>query len=185
MNNQVQRPTPDLPASAPESELTLPQRPVERPRDSQRRTRTATILGSLLIGGVAGAAILGPLSANAASPSPVASTNPAVSTTPPSGSRPDTTSHVSDASVVAKAIGITEAELTTALQGGQTVAQVATAKGVAVQTVIDALIADDTSELSAQVTAGRISQAQADAKKAEITQRATNQVNGTLMGGRH
>ena len=90
-----------------------------------------------------------------------------------------------DASVVAKAIGITEAELTTALQGGQTVAQVAKAKGVAVQTVIDALIADDTSELSAQVTAGRISQAQADAKKAEITQRATNQVNGTLMGGRH
>ena len=90
---------------------------------------------------------------------------------------------VSDISVVAKAIGISEADLQTALDGGQTVAAVAKAHNVAVQTVIDALVADGQSELAADVTAGRLTQAQADAQKAQVTQRATDQVNGTLLGG--
>jgi hypothetical protein len=30
-----------------------------------------------------------------------------------------------------------------------------------------------------------MTQAQADAEKAELTQRATDQANGTLQGGRH
>ena len=92
------------------------------------------------------------------------------------------TKAVSDASVVAKAMGISEADLTTALSGGQTVAQVATAHNVAVQTVIDALVADGLSELAADVQGGTITQAQADAQKAAVTQRATDQVNGTFMG---
>jgi phage antirepressor YoqD-like protein len=90
---------------------------------------------------------------------------------------------VSDTSVVAKAIGITEAQLTTALAGGQTVAQVAKAHNVPLQTVIDALVADGTSELAAEVTKGTITQAQADAQKAEILQRATAQANGSFAGG--
>ena len=91
---------------------------------------------------------------------------------------------VTDSSVVAKAIGITEAELKTALAGGQTVAQVATSKGVAVQKVVDALIADGTTELATEVTNGTITQAQADAEKAEVTKRATDQVNSSFSGGR-
>jgi hypothetical protein len=63
---------------------------------------------------------------------------------------------VSDTSVVAKAIGITEAQLLTELNAGKTPAQVATAHGVAVQKVIDALVADGMSELAADVKAGRI-----------------------------
>ena len=90
---------------------------------------------------------------------------------------------VSDISVVAKAIGISEAALQTALDGGQTVAAVAKAHSVAVQTVIDALVADGQSELAADVTAGTLTQAQADAKKAQVVQRATDQVNGTMLGG--
>jgi hypothetical protein len=90
-----------------------------------------------------------------------------------------------DTSVVAKAIGITEAELQTALAGGQTVAAVAKAHNVALQTVIDALVADGTAELAAEVANGTITQAQADAQKAEILQRATDQANGTFSGGRH
>jgi hypothetical protein len=90
---------------------------------------------------------------------------------------------VSDISVVAKAIGISEADLQTALDGGQSVAAVAKAHDVAVQTVIDALVADGQSELTADVTAGRLTQAQADAQKAQVTQRATDQVNGTMLGG--
>ena len=87
---------------------------------------------------------------------------------------------VSDTSVVAKAIGITEADLKTALQGGQTVAQVAKAHSVDAQKVIDALVQDGLDELAAQVKAGTITQAQADSMTAGVTHRATDQVNGTF-----
>lgn len=47
----------------------------------------------------------------------------------------------------AEALGITEAELRTALSEGQSIAQVAEAEGVDLQTVIDALVAAATEEL--------------------------------------
>ncbi len=189
----------DLDDAPTESETTIPTGPVERIRDNGPRTRRATILASLLVGGIAGAVILGPLAASAASPSAASPSaalpSAAGSTAPSSGTLSEANGTYADhrgpgcghgdGSVIAKAIGITEDALRTALQGGQTVVQVAQAKGVTVQTVIDALVADDVSELSAQVTAGRITQAEADAKKAEITQRATDQANGILNGGRH
>ena len=92
---------------------------------------------------------------------------------------------VSDTSVAATAIGISEADLTTALGSGQTIAAVAKAHGVDTQKVIDALVADGQTELAAAVKAGTLTQAQADAQKAEVTQRATDQVNGTFTGGQH
>jgi hypothetical protein len=163
-----------------------------------RKTARATIVGALVVGGIAGAAILGPLSAAAASPSPTTTTSlPA--TAPVSGATGTTPDNdgdhaggpggfghseaVTDTSVVAKAIGITEAQLTTALASGQTVAQVAKAHNVPLQTVIDALVADGTNELAAEVAKGTITQAQADAQKAEILQRATAQANGSFAGG--
>ena len=90
---------------------------------------------------------------------------------------------MTDTSVVAKALGISEADLKTALAGGQTVAVVAKAHNVPLQSVIDALVADGTSELAAEVKAGTITQPQADAQKAEILQRATDQANGSFNGG--
>ena len=89
---------------------------------------------------------------------------------------------VTDTSVVAKAIGISESDLTTALSGGQTVAAVAKAHNVTVQTVIDALVADGKTEIAAAVQAGTMTQAQADRELANLTQRATDQVNGTGFG---
>src|SRR5207248_3294337 len=80
---------------------------------------------------------------------------------------------------------ITEAQLLTEPNAGKTPAQVATAHGVAVQKVIDALVADGLSELQADVKAGRLTQAQADAMKSQVTQRATDQVNNGLRGGPH
>jgi hypothetical protein len=62
---------------------------------------------------------------------------------------------------------------------------VATAHGVAVQKVVDALLADGQSELAADVKAGRITQAQADARKADVTRRATDQVKNGFRGGPH
>ena len=64
------------------------------------------------------------------------------------------------------------------------VAQVAKAHNVALQVVINALVADGTSELAAQVANGSITQAQANAEKTEILQRATDQANGTFGGDR-
>jgi hypothetical protein len=181
------------------------------PETSRRRvsraasSQKAKIAGALLVGGVAGAAILGPLSTLAASPAPTESSAPtsgtggtggSSGTTTPTDGDQDQDGHgkggpgghneaVSDTSVVAKAIGISEADLLTALQGGQTVAQVAAAHNVALQVVIDALVADGQAELDAAVKAGTITQAQADAEKTELTQRATDQANGSFKGGGH
>ena len=92
---------------------------------------------------------------------------------------------VSDASVAATAIGISETALTTALANGQTLAQIAKADNVDPQKVIDAFVADSQSELAAEVQSGRITQAQADAEKSVINQRATDQVNGTFGSDPH
>ena len=154
---------------------------------SQARGRgmKAAAFGSIVAGGIAVAAIVGPLSAQAASPSPTAATVPTPTGEPPArGGGFNPNEAVSDTSVVAKAIGISEADLNTALAGGQTVAAVAKAHNVDTQVVIDALVHDGLDELAAQVKAGTITQAQADAQKADVTQRATDQVNGTFSGGR-
>ena len=179
----------------------------EPARSATRRasgSNKAKLAGALILGGVAGAAILGPISTLAASPAPAASsgtgsgstgtgaTGTATPDADPSG-QPDHgpggpgghTEAVTDTSVVAKAIGISEADLLTALQGGKTVAAVAKAHNVDLQVVIDALVADGQAELDAAVKAGTLTQAQADAEKAQLTQRATDQANGSLGGGRH
>jgi hypothetical protein len=164
------------------------ERLVRRAAGSQK----AKIAGALIVGGVAGAAILGPISTLAASPAPAASSVPTTpgTTDQDQGGRGGHgpgghIEAVSDTSVVAKAIGISEADLLTALKGGQTVADVAKAHNVILQVVIDALVADGQAELDAAVKAGTITQAQADAEKAELTQRATDQANGNFQGGRH
>jgi hypothetical protein len=87
---------------------------------------------------------------------------------------------VTDTSVAAQAIGISEADLVTALNDGQSMADVAKANNVDVQKVIDALVADKNAELDTAVKAGTMTQAQADAEKAEATQFVTDQVNGTF-----
>lgn len=81
--------------------------------------------------------------------------------------------------VAAKAIGITADELRTAVKGGQTVAAVATSKGVTPQAVIDALVADVKTREAAEVTAGKQTQAEADKKIADATTRITTWVNST------
>ncbi len=158
---------------------------------------TTPIVGAILTGGAAIALLLGVGTAFAASPTPTAplATTSTASTTP--STQPAATAAatagannpfgrdetVSDASVVADAIGISVADLDAALAKGQTVAAIATAHGVAPQKVIDALVTDGLNELAAQVKAGTLTQAQADAQKAAVTQRATDQVNGTFTAG--
>ncbi|HUQ39969.1 MAG TPA: hypothetical protein VM030_07415 [Acidimicrobiales bacterium] len=85
----------------------------------------------------------------------------------------------------AKAIGISEADLVTAVKGGQSVAQVAQAHGVTPQAVVDALVAAGKQRLAAAVAAGRITQAQADARGARLAERATRFVNHVRSADDH
>ncbi|HJW21349.1 MAG TPA: hypothetical protein VJ506_02855 [Candidatus Limnocylindrales bacterium] len=153
-----------------------------RDRRRRRLASGATIAGALVVGGVAGAMMLGPVLA--ASPTP--SSAPSSTSKGTHSGGPGMGGHVeavSDTSVAAKAIGISEADLLTALNGGQTIAAVAKAHNVDPQKVIDALVADGKDELAAAVKAGTITQAQADAEQAEVVARATAQVNGTMRFG--
>lgn len=88
-------------------------------------------------------------------------------------------------SVAAEALGITHDELHTALASGRSIAQVAESRGVALQKVVDALVADAGARLAEAVTAGRLTRAQADEKGAELTERITAMVNRTGCGGGH
>ena len=80
----------------------------------------------------------------------------------------------------AKALGIDLDELRTELQSGKTLAEIATAHGVDVQKVIDALTTDAKAKLDAAVTAGRITREQADSRLAEMTSRLEDLVNRPL-----
>ena len=153
---------------------------------------TGALAGALLIGGT-GAALIVPSLVSAADPS--ASPSTTQGTTPsttgtangdpgrgPGGPGMGGVEAVSDAPVVAGAIGITEAELNTALTGGSTIAAVAKAHNVDIAKVIDALVADKKDELAAAVKAGTMTQAQADSELANVTAFATDQANGTGFG---
>jgi hypothetical protein len=77
----------------------------------------------------------------------------------------------------ATALGMTTDELRTAVQSGQTLAQIAADKGVDVQVVIDALKAELSAHLAEEVTSGEITQEQADQKLAQASERITDMVN--------
>ena len=85
--------------------------------------------------------------------------------------------------VAAQALGMTTDELHTALDGGQTLAQVASDKGVNVQVVVDALVASATNHINEEVTSGEITQAQADQKLADLSQHVTDRVNNPRPEG--
>lgn len=88
--------------------------------------------------------------------------------------------HGGDLAAAATYLGVTQADLLTSLQSGKTLAQVAGAtNGKTVAGLIDALVAAEKTELAAAVTAGEITQAQADQMTATLTAHVTAEVNGT------
>jgi uncharacterized protein (DUF433 family) len=80
----------------------------------------------------------------------------------------------------AKAIGVSTDTLLSDLKAGKTIADVAKSKGVATQTVIDAMVAAAKTEFDAQVKAGHLTADQAKRIEANLTQMITDQVNGTF-----
>lgn len=83
-------------------------------------------------------------------------------------------------STAATALGITKAELRTALEAdGATLASVAKARGVAVDKLIGALVDAGKARIAQAVTDGELTQAQADEKLADLQARVTERVNST------
>ncbi len=78
----------------------------------------------------------------------------------------------------AKALGVTPEGLRTSLEGGRTIAAVATEKGVEVSSVVTAMVDAAKSEVAAAVKNGHLTRAQADAMTTSLTARVTDMVNG-------
>ncbi len=78
---------------------------------------------------------------------------------------------------VAAAIGVTVDELRTQQEAGKTLTQIAATKGVTKAQLVDKLVAAAEKELAADVTAGRLTQAQADARKADLKTRISEKVD--------
>lgn len=74
----------------------------------------------------------------------------------------------------AQTLGITADELKTQLRGGQTLAQLAQARGTTEQAVASAALAAAKTQLDQQVAAGALTQAQADAIYAQLQQQGSN-----------
>ncbi|MBI2710904.1 MAG: hypothetical protein HYX34_14620 [Actinobacteria bacterium] len=156
--------------------------------------RKLTVAGTALasIAGTAGLLFMAPTGVQAQVPGASASTTtaPTATTSPTSddpaghpgrdGDRPDGPGHgpFGGLSAAAKALGLTDAQLRQQLDAGKTIADVAKAKGISVDTVVKALVADAKTRLAQAVTAGKLTQARADTISADLTTRITDLVNG-------
>ena len=81
--------------------------------------------------------------------------------------------------VVASTLGLTADEVRTAIQGGQTIADLAAANGSSAENVIDALVASMKAHLDEEVAAGEHTQDEADQILVDATARITEFVNNT------
>ncbi len=79
--------------------------------------------------------------------------------------------------VAANVLGMDQTELVAALNSGQTIADVAKAKGVALDKIVDAFIARRAEALNQAVTDGRLTQAQADTMLATMKANVTAQLS--------
>jgi hypothetical protein len=85
-----------------------------------------------------------------------------------------------DVAAAATYLGVTNAALLADLQSGKTLAQVAGAtSGKTTAGLLAALVTHETAEINARVTAGQLTQAQADTQIASLNTRFTGFVNGT------
>ena len=82
----------------------------------------------------------------------------------------------------AKALSLTSADLSTQLRSGQTLAQLATAHNTTEQAVVSAALTAAKAQLDQQVTAGTITQAQADATYAQLQQQGVSVFAGRGRG---
>ena len=80
-------------------------------------------------------------------------------------------------------LGVSEATIRSDLDGGKTLAQIATANSKTVDGLVTALVAAEKSELDAAVTSGKITQTQEAAMLVNSKQHITDEVNGKRPSG--
>jgi len=90
-----------------------------------------------------------------------------------------------DLDAAASYLGVSEAELRTALMEGRTLAEGAQDEGKSVEGLVAALVAAETEELEQAVEDGRLTEAQKDAIAATLEERVNAKVNGELRRGHH
>ena len=88
---------------------------------------------------------------------------------------------VAELAVVTSTLGITEATLKSRVKAGESLATIAGAKKDA---LIASLVAFETKEIDARVTAGKLTAAQATAVKANLTAMVTEKVNSVKSFGK-
>jgi hypothetical protein len=88
---------------------------------------------------------------------------------------------------IADYLGLTQAQLRTDLQGGQTLAQIATAQGKTVSGLEAAIVADAKTHLDAAVAAGKLTAAQEASILADLSSHVADMVTSTgpPAGGPH
>jgi transposase-like protein len=88
-----------------------------------------------------------------------------------------------DFDAAAAYLGVTEAELRTSLEGGDTLAEIATANGKTADELVDALVAAAKVDLDEKAEAGRLTEAQRTSILAEIESRMEDVVAGEFSFG--
>ena len=84
---------------------------------------------------------------------------------------------------VAKALGLTAAELQTQLQSGKSLADIAKAQSIDIAKVKDAIVTDITAHFADEVKSGEHTQAEADQKIADLKSHLDDIVNGVKPAG--
>jgi hypothetical protein len=132
---------------------------------------------------IGGAAIVGALAFSAATGVGSASAKSLISKVGITKPAHDDRGPAKSLTVVAGVLKLTEAELKAQVEAGKSLADVAATQNVSVQLVIDAVVAEMKTHIAEEVVSGELTQAQADAKLAEATARATDMVNGVRPAG--
>ena len=132
---------------------------------------------------VGGAAIVGALAFSAATG--VGSVSAKSSTSQAGMSKPahDGRGPAKSLTNVASVLKLTEVELKALLNSGKSLADVAQAQNVNVTAVVDVIVADVQAHIAEEVASGEMTQAQADAKLAEVTAKVTKMVNSVRPAG--
>jgi uncharacterized protein YidB (DUF937 family) len=144
-----------------------------------KKLLTAAALTAALVSGGAGGALLGrPLITSAQTSDDSTTTTEA----PDEGGRLHRGGLRFGLEAAAEALGISADDLRSALEDGKTIADLAEERGVDVQTVIDAMVADATERIDQRVSDGDLDADRAAELKEDLPQRITDLVNGEGPG---